>query len=106
MRGTVDDGQSRVHEHLSQQLDVALVFPPEGAALLPFKGLDGLAGARQQHGRQRRGEYEAGSVTTHRVHQGVGTGDVASNTAKRLAWKNKDNVKRAVIKKIKLKQVD
>lgn len=51
MRGTVDDGQSGVHEHLSQQLHVTLVFPPEGAALLPFKGLDGLAGASQQHGR-------------------------------------------------------
>lgn len=50
--GAVNHGQAGVHQHLPQQLDVALVFAAERAAFLALQDLDGLAGAGEQHGRQ------------------------------------------------------
>ena len=60
--GTVHHGQPIVHQHLAQQLDVALVFAPQYAPLLSFEGLDGLPGPGQQHGGQGGGEDEACGV--------------------------------------------
>lgn len=89
MAWAVDHRQARVHQHLSEQLDAPLMFPPEHLAFLTFKDLDGLLCPCQQHGGQRSGEDEACSVGAHCVHQGAGAGDVAAHTAKCLAWKRK-----------------
>lgn len=43
--GAVHHWQPRVHQHLPEQLDVALVFASQSAALLPFENLDGVPGA-------------------------------------------------------------
>ena len=83
--GTVHHGQAQVHQHLAQQLDVALVPPAKRAALLALQRLHGHLGARQQHGRQRGGEDEARGVGAHRVHQGGGAGDVAPHAAEGFA---------------------
>lgn len=87
MARTVDNGKARVHEHLSEQLDAPLVFPAERLAFFTLQDLDGFPRARQQHGRQRGGEDEAGGERAHRVHQSAGAGDVTPHAAERLAWK-------------------
>ena len=84
--GAVHHGQTRVHQHLPQQLDVALVLAPQHHALRSLQRLDGLAGTGQQHGGQGGGEDEAGGEGAHGVHQGLGAGDVAADTAERFAW--------------------
>lgn len=50
--GAVNHRQAGVHQHLTQQLDVALVFAAERAAFLALQDLDGLASAGEQHGRK------------------------------------------------------
>lgn len=83
--GAVHHRQPRVHQHLAQQLDVALMFTAQDTAVLTLQHADGLASPGQQHGGQRRGEDEPCSIGTHRVHQRARTGDVASYTPKRLS---------------------
>lgn len=78
--------EARVHQHLPEQLHVPLVFQAQRPTFLPFQHPDGLLGSSQQHGGQRRGEDEASGVRAHCVHQGGGTGNVASHAAKRLPW--------------------
>lgn len=86
MAGAVHHREAGVHEHLPQQLDAALVLAAQRAALGALQDPHGLQGPGQQHGRQRRGEDEAGCVRAHRVHQGAGAGDVASDAAEGFAW--------------------
>lgn len=76
--------QSRVHQHLSEQLDVALVLAPQRATLLPFENLDRLLCSSKEHRWQRGGEDETSSIRAHRVHQSGSACDVATNTAKGL----------------------
>lgn len=86
MAGAAGHREARVHQHLPEQLYVPLVFPAQRPTFLTFQHPDGLLGSSQQHGGQRRGEDEASGVGAHRVHQGGGTGNVASHAAKRLPW--------------------
>lgn len=81
--------EARVHQHLSQQLHAPLVLPPERPALLALQGPDGFFRPRQQHRWQRGGEDEACGVGAHRVHQGAGAGNVATDAAECLAWKTR-----------------
>lgn len=83
--GAVHHGKAGVHEHLSEQLDVALVLAPQHAALLLLEDLDGLPGSGQQHRRQRGGEDESGGVRAHGVHQRGRAGDVAADAAEGFA---------------------
>lgn len=85
MTGAMDDREACVHEHLSHELDIALVLaakcPPLGALEDPH----GLQGSGQQHGRQRGGEDEAGRIGPYGVDQRTCAGDVPSDTAKGFA---------------------
>lgn len=74
-----------VHQHLPEQLDVALVFEAQRPTFLTFQHPDGLLGSSQHHGGQSCGEDEASGVGAHCVHQGGGTGNVATHAAKRLS---------------------
>lgn len=86
MARAVDHGQTGVHQHLPEQLDVALVFPPQCATFFTFKDLDGLPGSCQQHWWQRGGEDKTRSVGAHCVNHGRSTCDVAAHTAEGLPW--------------------
>lgn len=68
-------------------LDIALVGPPQGLALLSLEEPHRFQSPREHHGRQRSGEDEAGSIGAHHVHQVTGASDVAAHTAKGLAWR-------------------
>lgn len=85
--GAVHHRQPRVHQHLPEQLDVALVFASQRATLFPFQDLDGGPGSVQQHRRQRGGEDETSSVGTHRVHQSSCARDVAAHAPECLSYK-------------------
>lgn len=43
--GAVHNRQPRVHQHLPEELDVALVFKSQRAPLFPFKDLDRFPGS-------------------------------------------------------------
>lgn len=86
MAGAMDHREARVHQHLPEQFHTPLMFPSERLAFLTFQDLDRLLCPRQQHGGQGGGEDEACGIGAHCVHHGAGAGDVATHTAKRLAW--------------------
>jgi len=81
----VDHRKPGVHQQLSKQLDTPLMSPSEHPALFALQYLNGFLCPSQQHGGQGCGEDEACGVGAHRVHQGVGAGDVATHTAECLA---------------------
>lgn len=83
----MDNRKARVHQHLSEQLDAPLMFPPEHLALFTFQDLDGFLCPCEQHGGQGSGEDEACSVGAYCVHQSAGAGDVTAHAAECLAWK-------------------
>lgn len=85
MAGAVHHGQPRVHQHLSEQLDVALMFAPQSTALFPLQNLDRLLRSSQQHWWQRCGEDETSCIRTHSVDQSSSARDVAPHAAEGLA---------------------
>lgn len=83
--GAVDHREAGVHEHLPQELDVALVLAAQCLALGALQHAHGLQGPRQQHGRQRGGKDEASRVGPHGVDQRARAGDVPAHAAKGFA---------------------
>lgn len=81
----MDHRKARVHQHLSEQLDTPLMFPPEHLAFFAFQDLDRLPCPSQKHRGQRSGENEACSIGAYCVHEGAGAGNIATNAAKCLA---------------------
>lgn len=67
-------------------LDITLVGSPQGLTLLSLEQPHRFQSPREHHRRQGSGEDEASSIGAHHVHQVTSAGNVATHTAKGLAW--------------------
>lgn len=63
----MDDRQASIHQHLTQELHIALVLSSQRTPFFALQDLNGLAGTGEQHGREGGSENEAGGIGTDGV---------------------------------------